>query len=364
MLAVPDLVESFDVSATWLTVGLFVVPFALSLGLETALLVATARLARPRLVQLALLAMSLGQLAILFAPGWFWFTVATTTWILGAGVATQLAEVALVDGDPEPDRTLSRWALSGTLGDLAGPLVFAAVTGFGLDWRAVLEVNAAVGLLLAAGVDTRTPRGTAAAGDDEEEVPWTRALVELSRTPAVWAWLAAAAACTFFDELFVAFGSLWLRGRGVGPAEQGAAFVLLSLGGVLGLALTERWLLARLGARRVLLGCSAALLLLYPAWLLLPSPANLAVGLLLGMAITPMWPLTTARAYATTPRPALVAALQQVFVPVDLLAPLVVGLVADHAGLGLAMTVLLAQVLVVGGVAARLGRARSVDGAG
>ena len=57
-----------------------------------------------------------------------------------------------------------------------------------------------------------------------------------------------------------------------------------------------------------------------------------------------MYPICAARAYATRPqRPGLVAALDQIYTPFPLLAPLLIGLLADEIGLFVALAVLILE---------------------
>lgn len=92
-----------------------------------------------------------------------------------------------------------------------------------------------------------------------------------------------------------------------------------------------------------MLAC-VALLVVFPAWLFAPPVVAVPATALLGAAAVPLWPLCTARAYDQG-RPALVAALAQVYGPLDLVLPALLGVVADRWGLAAALLLLLAQPL-------------------
>jgi hypothetical protein len=73
---------------------------------------------------------------------------------------------------------------------------------------------------------------------------------------------------------------------------------------------------------------------------------------LIGVWVAPLYPICAARAYGARPGQAgLVAAIDQLFAPVSLLAPLLVGLVADRVGIVVALALLLIQPVGVGLVA-------------
>ncbi|MGH7330114.1 MAG: hypothetical protein ACREJX_17345, partial [Polyangiaceae bacterium] len=68
----------------------------------------------------------------------------------------------------------------------------------------------------------------------------------------------------------------------------------------------------------------------------------------LGVLVAPHHPLSMARAYETLPEhPGVVQACVQLFVAIDVCAPLAVGVVADRFGLGAALACLAAQPVVI-----------------
>ena len=156
------------------------------------------------------------------------------------------------------------------------------------------------------------------------------------------------------DELFVSLGSVWMRVNGASAAEQGAAFTAFSVGGACALVGWER--LGRGAVEDRLVAVAIACGLAFVGWLGSGADGRLAWSFVLGATVAPMWPAVTARAYATGGRPGLVAALEGVLTPLEVVAPLALGLVADRYGLGAAMLGLLVQPLVVAAVALRARR--------
>lgn len=119
-------------------------------------------------------------------------------------------------------------------------------------------------------------------------------------------------------------------------------------GSVAGAAITDV-VIARYGSRRVLVA-SAALCLASLAVLVAPHAATASSVALfvLGFACAPHHPLALARAYDEMPENlGTVQALGQLFVVVEIGAPLALGVVADRFGLRAAMACLALQPLLV-----------------
>src|SRR5205085_8162465 len=111
----------------------------------------------------------------------------------------------------------------------------------------------------------------------------------------------------------------------------------------------------RVDPGRVLMGAAAvstaALVGLAAAHSTLAAAIALAV---LGMFSSMLHPLAKARAYATLPgRPALVNAVAAAMIPLDIAAPIGLGLVATHAGPSIAVALLLVAPLGILAVAIR-----------
>jgi predicted MFS family arabinose efflux permease len=122
----------------------------------------------------------------------------------------------------------------------------------------------------------------------------------------------------------------------------------LSLGSVLGAALTERWL-QRVSSNTVLNVSALVCVWAVTFVALAPSPAWMSPALLLlGLSAAPHYALLQARAYAQLPeRPGLVNAIAQTSVVLELCAPAAVGVLAERCGLALAISSLALQPLIV-----------------
>jgi MFS family permease len=167
--------------------------------------------------------------------------------------------------------------------------------------------------------------------------------------PRLWGLLVAASLCGLLDELVVALSALHLsREFALGDALKAASLSVFSLGSLLGAGMVER--LTRRFSSRAILSVSAAGALLFLVGLACersPFGANCAL-FCLGIAAAAHYPLLQAAAYDSAPgRPGLVNAGTQLLVPLDIALPLLVGLVAERAGLPLALLSLAVQPLGV-----------------
>jgi MFS family permease len=297
---------------------------------------------------LALVAMGLGQVVLAFSTEIWVLSLALAFWGVATGLAGTLGQNALVARFPEQlDRQLGRWTMFSAAGDLAAPLLVAAVVGAGGGWRTACLLTAGLAFLNA----FLLIGGSLAFQEEEEEEkePLKIAMPKALKNKYLLLWLLAATGCTLLDEIFVVFGSLKLAESGTGSVEAALQFAACSLGSILGLGLLDR---AGLSTGKVLGGASILTALLLIFWLFDPGGwLALPVILLLGAGIAPLYPLCMAQAYKTFPgRPGIVAAIGQLYTGLDLLAPLLIGFMADRYGLTVAIGLLLLQPLLVVGV--------------
>jgi predicted MFS family arabinose efflux permease len=326
---------------------------ALALVVEPPLLaIAHGRRERPlRTAGLALMAVA--TCAAGLAPSFGVLLAALALYGPASGLGTSLAESALVSRHAGPtEAVLARWSLVGLAGDLLAPAALAASVALGLGWRgALLGVGAlaAAQAVAAARAPVAAPATRGAA-----EPPLRDSLrAAISSRPLLW-WSLAAVVCGLMDEVLVAFGALWLSERmGLDATQRAAILTAWVVGAMAGAVVLER-LAARLHPSTLLaasgLGSAAA----YAAWLLASSWLTSAIALgVAGLFAAAHYPLLRARAFAAVPdRPHVVLAAGSLFGTLDLALPLLVGVVADGAGLLAALLVLLAQPIVVVAAAA------------
>jgi MFS family permease len=336
---------------------LLVVPMVLAMVIETPLLLLSDRWPRTKVVPISLALMGVMMLLAASASSMWIPALAFGVWAALSGIACAQAQGLLMDAFPDQrERWMTRWTLCGTIGDFATPLVIVAVAWLGLGWRGALAVAGVLHLghaLVLARVPIREGPSDDDDDDDEHESLWARMRRGL-RDRELLAWLSASSLCCLLDEIFVVFAALFLHDQlGADLIVQAIAFGVCALGGVLGLVATDR-LLHRLNPLRLLVVASLASVIAIAIWLQIRSiPISIGMLFVIGVVVAPLYPICAARAYAAKPgEPGLVAAVEQLFGWLPIVAPLLLGLIADHWGVVAALALLTIQPIGVGLVAA------------
>lgn len=293
------------------------------------------------------------------APAFAVLLVAFGVYGLASGPLAHTADVVLVQAHPSaPGRAFARATALDTTGALLGPALVAAWLWFGFDWRWLLVALGLGGIAYGAALaTTRFPAPSPEAPEDADAP-------EGEATGGLMARLAAnlravagdRAARVWLLFLFVhgvveapmVFRAIWLVDRGGMTQVMVGVYVLFETGvALLGVLALDRWL-GRATPRRVMIVAAVGLLLLYPAWYLVPGMwARFVVGAPLGFLFAVFWPIARSQSLTTASgRPGAVTAVSAVMelVPVALLLALaaeVVGLTAALLGAQVAGTAVL-----------------------
>ena len=302
-----------------------------------------------------LLALAAAVALAAWAPSPWAFGAALALAGPASGVACALAEGALVEADPtRREVEMTRWTLAGALGDLLAPALVAFVGVAGLGWRTALFVVAAALAVYGLWLSRRELSGLPVAvdeEDDDDDGPHDLRSTLRNRT-LVW-WLVGTTSCALLDEILVALAALRLRQDLHAPeATTGFALGAWAFGAGIGLLGTQ-WLLRHVAPRRLLLASGVACTVASASWLWTSSPLAVTVGIfVIGLTAAPLYPVATAQVYAACPgRPALIGAAEQVFAPIDIALPWLVGALADRVGLQWALVGLSLQPIVLGTLA-------------
>lgn len=314
---------------------MFVVPGVVALALEPMLFLLADRYPRRWFVRGGLLAQAITTALAAIAPGPISLCACLSIWAVAVGVGTSLGQATLVDNADDKERVLARWTLASLVGDLAGPLLLAAMA-----WRSAFAITSIACLAFALVI--RVPDGSTT--DEEDEAPLWQALKDALKDRALLGWLFAIALCDLLDEIFVVFASL--RANEFGAPWPTITLIAFMAGAAIGLMRT--WTLRT---------CAAACTACYLAWLLAPTAWLVALlAAFVGATAAPLYPLCAARAYARRPGASgSVLAASHLFTPLGLALPLLIGVVADRAGLVPALALLIVQplALVIAGSKAR-----------
>lgn len=332
--------DELSTGYTALSLLIFVGPMVGAMILDPPLLLLADRLRKKTAATAAMLAVAVCLLVAALAPNAWWLAGALAVWASVTGVTNGIAQAAMVDSDPtRREQRLSQWTLAGWIGDLISPVLLAITAA----WRPAMVLAALLSLvwaLLFQRAELPATKG------DEDDGPKPSIKDALKNRPLM-GWLAAHALCTLLDEIVIAFAVLFVRDELHGGVEyQSAVCIAFTIGGIIGVGTLPR-VLERSSPQRVLITSCVACAAMYIAWL---STRNLygsvVLMTLVGSFTAPLYPLAKARAYAAIPeRSSLVNALEVVFVPFEIAAPIALGLIADRFGIIAALACLVLQPL-------------------
>jgi MFS family permease len=348
VVAAPSVEREHQLGHRGYTLVVFAAPMLVSAAIEAVVVPFSDRMSRRRFAAGALLVLAASLIACAIAQSPWLFSVGLAVAGAASGAACSTAQAQLlVVYDGAAERAMMRWTLFAAIGDVLAPLGVATVLAIGWSFRVALVAIALVCLIQALAV-ARDRRGVAPPPADDEAAanpPRTRIL---SR-PWLWGWLFGTAICTLLDEVVAALTSLRIRqDLGGTEAVASAALTTLSLGSVLGAFATDR-VLERISPRRLMMGSAvvAGASLAVVAWS--HSTVVMALALIaLGASAALHYPLAKARAYtAARESPGIVNAMAQVFVVLDIGAPIAAGALADGYGLSIALASLLLQPIVI-----------------
>ncbi|HET9624983.1 MAG TPA: MFS transporter [Kofleriaceae bacterium] len=347
----PDIERTLGLSHGGTTAILFLVPGLFGLVLDPVVFWLAERVGRPRMIRLGLAAHAVAAFAAAWAPGPVSLAGAMALWFVAAGAATGLSEAILVDAWPDRQaRTMARWTLLSLIGDFAGPAlvgVLATAIGGHAAWRPAFVVTGALFTVWTIATCARAFPAPPARADDDDEPPLWQAVRDALRDRVLIAWMFGTALCNLLDEILVVFASLHVRDDlGAGPAWQSVTIGAFVAGGALGLVALDRVLARWPGReRRALIATGAACAVAFAAWLAAPTAWLSALGMVgVGVTAAPLYPLASAQAYARRPgRASVVIVASNLFAPMSLALPWLLGLVADHTSVTTALWLLIAQ---------------------
>lgn len=271
-----------------------------------------------------------------FAGGQSFAVLAVAGFVMGMASTAMVdaAEVALVDLVGKDLRAyLARSNLLGTVGDLVGPALIAAVAASGLSWRGAFGLGAA--LLAFYGLALSVVRLPPPVPSGEEAQRPTSLLAGVVRDPAVWVVGLIGLLIEPFDETLVGFTiALLQHERGASETVASAvAFVGLS-GGLLSYTVLARRL-AGLADQHLLLGSLGVMAVGAVVIALAPFVALVALAALVtSIGLNLGWLALQHR--SLTLRPGQVGTTKAVLGTIEFTGfwiPVAIGVLADRAGL-------------------------------
>lgn len=290
------------------------------------------------------------ELALTAASATFMMLLAIlVVFVVASSAFVGLSQTVLMDLQPaRREHNMARWTFTGSLGVFLGPLSLAAALGLGAGWRGTFLAFGGLAAVLVVVVWRVAPTDAVETSTDGYgPTPFaSAALAALSslRRRDVLRWLVLSELADLMIDVLLGFLALYFVDV-VGETAGGAALAVAVWSGV-GLVgdLLLIPLLERVPGLVYLRAAVVAELVLFPAFLVAPwIEAKLVLLGLLGFFNAGWYAILVAQLYAALPgRSGTVVALSSVSNAGAAAIPLVMGAVAQHFGLQVAMWLLLA----------------------
>jgi FSR family fosmidomycin resistance protein-like MFS transporter len=261
-----------------------------------------------------------------------------------SGALVGLSQATLMDLDPaRHEQSMARWTFAGSVGVVAGPLALGAAAALGLGWRGLFAAFAVLTVVVLLIVwRQRFPPAHPEATATTFRAGLANAVTALRRRE-VLRWLTLLEFSDLMLDVLLGYLALYMVDVvHVSEAEAGFGVAVWTGVGLAGDLLLIP-LLERVAGLRYLRVSAVIELLIFPAFLLVSGylPKLLLLGLL-GFFNAGWYAILKGQLYSTMPgQSGTVMTVGNVFGFVGGLIPLVLGLVAEQAGLSVTMWLLL-----------------------
>ena len=261
-----------------------------------------------------------------------------------SGAFVSLSQATLMDLEPaRHEQNMARWTVAGSLGVVAGPLLLGTVIEVGWGWRELFYLMAGLALVLVAVTWRQAfpPRH-----DIEKPADFlggVRGAFQALRRSEVVRWLTLLQFSDLMLDVLLGFLALYFADvAGASPAQAGVAVAVWTGVGLAGDLLLIP-LLERVRGLRYLRVSAALVLVIFPAFLLVPGwRAKLVLVGILGLLNAGWYAILKAQLYASMPgQSGTVLTVGSVFGWIGALIPLGIGAAADQWGLGPTLWLLL-----------------------
>ncbi len=290
---------------------------------------------------------TVSALAFGLAPSFAILMVASILFYPASGAFVSLSQSSLMDHDPtRHEHLMARWTLAGSLGVMAGPLLLGLAVALGAGWRGTFVVMAPLSLLLTVLAWGQLRRGSQPAPEADEPLGfWAglRQAARAARRPDVLRWLVLLMFSDFMLDVLLGFLALYFVDVvKTSPTLAGTSVAVGSAVGLVGDALLIP-LLERVRGLTYLRYSALALLILFPAFLLVPwFGVKLVLLALLGLGNAGWYAILKGQLFSALPgQSGTVMAIDAAFSLVAGATPALLGWVALWAGLPVAMWLLL-----------------------
>ncbi len=286
-----------------------------------------------------------------------------------SGAFVTLSQATLMDMNPRREpQMMARWTLSGSIGDLIGPLILAGGFAMAWGWRWAFFFLAGLALILTAiaWLSRIPPRPIAASAEPQTKIPEEEAeasaapetveglramrrevlgnLKSALLNPALLRWIGLLLLSDLMLDVLTSYLPLYFNDVvKMTPAQTSLMMSAVMFAGLAtdGIAIP---MLERFRGRSVVRASAALVLVLYPAWLLAPWLwAKVILVLAVKLSTLGWYAVLQGEAFAAAPgRSGTVMAINSLASLFAGIIPWMMGFVANRAGLPTAMVLLLA----------------------
>ena len=283
------------------------------------------------------------------SPSFLLLLLASSLLYPASGSFVSLSQATLMDADTsQRQQNMARWTAAGALGAVAGPLLLAGLLTQHLGWRPLFVALAAITLPVVA-LAAFQLNNHHAPEEGESLVEGLRSALGYLRCGRVLRWLTLLECSDLLLDVLLGYLALYFGDVvGATASEAALAVTVWTCAGLAGNLLLLP-VLARIDGLRYVRTSAVAALVVFPAMLLVPGflPKVLLIGAL-ALTNAGWYPVLKAGLYAELPeRSGTALAVSTIFSTGAALLPFMVGLVAQRAGLEIALALLMAGPIVL-----------------
>ena len=265
-----------------------------------------------------------------------------------SGAFVSLSQATLMDSDPERHaQNMARWTSAGSLGNVLGPLLLGAFVYFGLGWRGTYALLAAISVFcLLAAFRLVPPDDTSIAHlpSFASVFDGFRSAFTALKRREVWRWLLLLEFSDLMLDVFLGFLALYFVDvASVTDSQAGIAITLWLVLGMITDFIFIPYIDRQPDSMKFLRRTAAFELIAFSVFLIIPGfiPKLIAI-IFVNLFNTGWYPILKGSLYSALPgQSASIMAIESVTTPIAKLLPLIVGLLADKFGLGVAIWLLL-----------------------
>ncbi len=258
-----------------------------------------------------------------------------------SGAFVSLSQVVLMDHAPQRhEQNMARWTLAGSIGQVIGPLLLGISVALGGGWRALFILIGVSSIIVAYKVSRSSI--TNSSTDDDENIGFEMGLrlaVKALRRRDVLHWLVLLEFSNLILDILLGYLALYFVDVvHVNETQAGIAVAIFTGVGLIGDALLIP-LLERVRGLDYLRVSAVIELLLFVAFMLVESaPLKIAIVGLIGFFNAGWYAILQGQFYSAMPgQGGAVMALSNVGGLLGGLFPIIIGLLAEHFGLSIAM---------------------------